>query len=307
MNYYNITLLGSPLEPFTYNSLEELKIGTKVSVSVRNRVASGVVISICQKPEFETNEILEVSDFYYSTSQIELAKFISTYYICSLGDALGLMVAFSNSSSHSKVNHENEKSESNLALSDKQKEALTLIKQHKTSLLFGDTGSGKTEIYMKLFEEALAKGKRSIFLMPEISLTPQMSKRLEAHFGEFVVMWHSKLTPLQKKKAMAKIYDGTAYIIAGPRSALFLPIENLGLIVVDEEHDDSYKSSSRPRYNARDLAIYMGKLHDVRVVLGSATPSLNSYIKFPHARLKVVISSQIKSLYMKNLLKRSHL
>ena len=284
MNYYSITLLSSPLEPFTYNSLEKLEIGTKVSVSVRNRVINGVIISTCQKPEFETNEILEVSDFFYSLKQIELAKFISTYYICSLGDALGLMVAYSSSSSsRSQAKHGNE---SNLVLSDKQEDALTLIKQHKTSLLFGDTGSGKTEIYMKLFEESLAKGNRSIFLMPEISLTPQMGKRLEEHFGESVVMWHSKLTPLQKKKAMAKIYDGTAYIIAGPRSALFLPVKDLGLIVVDEEHDDSYKSSSRPRYNARDLAIYMGKLYDIPVVLGSATPSLNSYVKFPHARLK---------------------
>ncbi|MBU1928112.1 primosomal protein N', partial [bacterium] len=86
--------------------------------------------------------------------------------------------------------------------------------------------------------------------------------------------------------ALEKIYDGTAFILAGPRSALFLPIEDLGLIVVDEEHDDSYKSSSRPRYNARDIAIYIGKIYDVPVLLGSATPSLSSYVKFPHVRLK---------------------
>ena len=99
-------------------------------------------------------------------------------------------------------------------------------------------------------------------------------------------MWHSKLTPLATKKALAKIYAGEVKIVAGARSALFLPIQNLGLIVVDEEHDESYKSSSRPRYNARDLAIYMGKLYNLHVVLGSATPSLNSYVKFPHFRLK---------------------
>ncbi|MCD6433097.1 MAG: primosomal protein N', partial [Sulfurimonas sp.] len=125
-----------------------------------------------------------------------------------------------------------------------------------------------------------------IFLMPEISLTPQMETRLQKYFGDWVVMWHSKLTPLKKKKALEKIRSGEAKIIAGPRSALFLPIEDLGFIVVDEEHDDSYKSSSRPRYNARDIAIYMGKIYDIPVVLGSATPSLNSYVKFPHARLK---------------------
>jgi len=139
---------------------------------------------------------------------------------------------------------------------------------------------------MKYFEEMLAERKRSIFLMPEISLTPQMAERLEEHFDGLVVMWHSKLTPKQKKIAIEKIESGEAMIVAGPRSTLFLPLKDLGLIVVDEEHDDSYKSSSRPRYNARDIAIYMGKLYDANVVLGSATPSLSSYVKFPHIRLK---------------------
>ena len=122
--------------------------------------------------------------------------------------------------------------------------------------------------------------------MPEISLTPQMAKRLEEHFGESVVMWHSKLTKKQKEKALQKIYSGEASIVAGPRSALFLPVKDLGLIVVDEEHDESYKSSQRPRYNARDLAVYLGKLHGIPVVLGSATPTLSSYEKYPHIRLK---------------------
>ena len=122
--------------------------------------------------------------------------------------------------------------------------------------------------------------------MPEISLTPQMEIRLQEHFGDAVVMWHSKVTKPQKKKLLERIYDGSARIIAGARSALFLPIDDLGLIVVDEEHDDSYKANSRPRYHARDMAIYMGKLYDVPVVLGSATPSMGSYVKFPFTRLK---------------------
>jgi len=173
-----------------------------------------------------------------------------------------------------------------ITLSNEQQTALDFLKLHKVSLLFGDTGSGKTEIYMKYFQEILACGKRVIFLMPEISLTPQMDKRLKEHFGSTVVMWHSKLTPKQKKQNLENIYNSKAKIIAGPRSALFLPIKNLGLIVVDEEHDESYKSGNRPRYNARDLAIYMGKICNIPVVLGSATPSLGSYVKFPHTRLK---------------------
>ena len=286
MRYYNISLLGSPLESFTYQSTQTLSVGDKVKVEFHHRNKDGVVLSSCEKPEFKTSDILEASEFYYSEKQMQLAKFISSYYICSLGDAFSLMTPYSGA--ETSLLHETKFSatHSALELSLKQEKALNFLKQHKVSLLFGDTGSGKTEIYMKYFEEMISKGKRSIFLMPEISLTPQMGLRLEKHFGDGAVMWHSKLTPKQKKIAQEKIYNGEAKIIAGPRSALFLPIHDLGLIVVDEEHDDSYKSSSRPRYNARDLAIYMGKLHDVPVVLGSATPSLTSYSKFPHVRLK---------------------
>ena len=237
-----------------------------------------------QKPDFDTNEILEISDSFYSAKQMKLVQFISTYYICSLGDAFSLIMAFT--CPYLEDDFLDLASESKIKLSDKQEKAFAFLQQHKVSLLFGDTGSGKTEIYMKYFEKMLQEKKRSIFLMPEISLTPQMGLRLEEHFSTKVVMWHSKLSPKQKKIALEKIHNGSAKIIAGPRSALFLPIKNLGLIVVDEEHDDSYKSSSRPRYNARDIAIYMGKLHDVPVVLGSATPSLTSYVKFPFVRLK---------------------
>jgi len=314
LNYYNISIVGSPLEPFTYHSDNKIPVGTRVSVHVRNRTVNGIVLSECEKPEFNTNEILEISEFYYLPKQITLAKFISSYYICSLGDAFSVLLPFwgkvktflpknhGNSCATQistwavqqfgtqvstwAVRRDSKKHTSKITLSSKQKKALSFLKQHKVSLLFGDTGSGKTEVYMKYFEQMIQEGKTSIFLMPEISLTPQMSKRLKEHFGEDFVMWHSKLTPLAKKKALAKIYAGEAKIIAGARSALFLPIKNLGFIVVDEEHDESYKSSSRPRYNARDLAIYMGKLYEVPVVLGSATPSLNSYVKFPHYRLK---------------------
>ena len=285
MYYYDIALLNSPLEPFTYQSQNTIEIGTKVKVKVKNRDAYGVVLATTKEPNFNTSDILEISDSSYSQKQIELARFIATYYFCSLGEALGIMLPYE-SGVHSHAEHGNERVLPQITLSAKQNEALEFLKKHKTALLFGDTGSGKTEIYMKYFEDMIGQKKRSIFLMPEISLTPQMNQRLHRHFGDAVVMWHSKLTPKQKKEALGKIHDGSAKIIAGPRSALFLPIKELGLIVVDEEHDESYKSSSRPRYNARDIAIYMGKIYDVGVVLGSATPSLTTYVKFPHFRLR---------------------
>jgi len=216
-----------------------------------------------------------------------MAAFIAEYYFCSLGEALNLFVPFTENEKLLECENKREGiEESTISLSERQMEALNFLQKYPVSLLFGDTGSGKTEIYMKYFEEVIDRGERAIFLMPEISLTPQMQIRLEEHFGDKVVMWHSKVTKPQKRKLLERIHDGSAKIIAGARSALFLPVDELGLIVVDEEHDDSYKANARPRYHARDMAIYMGKLHKVPVVLGSATPSMSSYAKFPHYRLK---------------------
>lgn len=281
--YYDISLLNSPLSPLTYTANNDIDLGRVVKVKLKTKEVKAVVISKVQKPMFECFEVEELESFIYSAKQLELARFMSLYYVCSLGEALSLMTPYVSE----KLETKNiEREISTIILSPKQNEALSFLKNHKVSLLFGDTGSGKTEIYMKYFDEVIASGKRAIFLMPEISLTPQMSKRLQEHFGDSVVMWHSKLTQKQKNDSLKKIYEGSAKIVAGPRSALFLPIEDLALIVVDEEHDDSYKSSSKPYYNARDIAIYMGKLYDINVVLGSATPSLNSYVKFPHFRLK---------------------
>jgi len=292
LNYYKLSIIGSPLGEFTYSSTKNIPIGTQVVVVFNKKEKKAVVLEESTQPNFETLDILEILPFYYAQKQMKLAHFISSYYICSLGDAFSLMVAFSGEGIDSQAGASSSLAlpgnplASKINLSLKQEKALEFLQEHKVSLLFGDTGSGKTEIYMKYFEVMIQEGKRSLFLMPEISLTPQMSQRLEEHFGDEVVMWHSKLTPKQKKLSLEAIYSGKAKIIAGPRSTLFLPIENLGLIVVDEEHDESYKSASRPRYNARDIAIYMGQLYDVNVVLGSATPSLSSYVKFPHIRLK---------------------
>ena len=303
MYYFEISLVNSPLKPLTYHCLSSLELGTKVVVKLRSRTLIGVVIKACDAPSFKTLAITEMTHYMYSKLQITMAHFISTYYFCSLGEALSLFTPFELAHSTKENGKEqvvlratmqNEvlkmkndgEVESKILLSTFQDAALTFLKQYSVSLLFGDTGSGKTEIYMKYFEKVLKQGKRVIFLMPEISLTPQMQIRLEEHFGDAVVMWHSKVTKVQKEKILQRIYDGSAKIIAGARSALFLPVEDLGLIVVDEEHDDSYKANARPRYHARDMAIYMGKLYNIPVLLGSATPSMSSYVKFPHYRLK---------------------
>ncbi|MEA1920372.1 MAG: primosomal protein N', partial [Campylobacterota bacterium] len=294
MYYYFISLLGSPLEALVFSSQEQVLPNTLVKVPLKSQEKRGVFLRETQKPSFKTEHIISVENAYFSDAQISLASFISEYYVASLGEALMLMTPLSTviEAQEKKLTCAVKNEEvllgckEKIKLNTKQSEAFEFIKKEKISLLFGDTGSGKTEIYMKYFQELTHTGKRALFLLPEISLTPQMKIRFEVHFGDAFVLWHSKMSKKQKEKTLESILTGQAMIIAGPRSALFLPIENLGIIVVDEEHDDSYKSSSRPRYHARDVAIYMGKQLGIPVVLGSATPSLTSYVKFPHFRLK---------------------
>ncbi|MDD2828574.1 MAG: primosomal protein N' [Sulfuricurvum sp.] len=301
MTYYQLALLGSPLESLTYHFDVSLTIGLKVSLTLSNRETEGVVLAEVEKPDFKTNSILNIFSFVYSESQIKIAQFMAEYYGCSVGEALGLFVpfvdppSFPSSSLGMQTNRTHSQAGAweregrasiNITLSPTQTQALDFIRSHSVSLLFGDTGAGKSEIYMRRMDESLSEQKRCLLLLPEISLTPQMEKRFSSHFGDAVVLWHSKMTPKQKKVTLEKIHNGSAHIIVGPRSALFLPIKDLGLIVVDEEHDESYKSSSRPRYHARDMAIYMGTLLKIPVVLGSATPSLSSYAKYPFFRLR---------------------
>jgi primosomal protein N' (replication factor Y) len=145
-------------------------------------------------------------------------------------------------------------------------------------LLYGVTGSGKSLIYLELVKEALAQGKRVLFLLPEIALTHYIERLLFHHFKDKMALLHSALTPQQRLSEWMKILDGRASLVIGTRSSIFAPIENLGLIIVDEEHDSSYKEENLPcRYQARDLALVRGKMEGALVLLGSATPSLKSY------------------------------
>ena len=162
------------------------------------------------------------------------------------------------------------------ALSEEQQEILKECRAREISLIFGATGSGKTEIYFHAINDCLQSGKQALFLMPEISLSPQMKARLDSAFPNLSDIWHSGRTKAQKKRILQNLQKGNLKIIAGARSALFLPYSNLGLIIIDEEHDQSYKSSTQPKYNARDLAMY-AKSFGIKVILGSATPSAKSY------------------------------
>lgn len=148
----------------------------------------------------------------------------------------------------------------------------------QTHLLLGVTGSGKTEVYLQAIEAALKAGKGVIFLVPEIALTSQTIERLKGRFKEKIAILHHRITPKERRAAWEHIREGKAPIVVGARSAIFSPVQNLGLIVVDEEHEGSYKQSEEmPHYHARDVAVMRGKLQNALVVLGSATPALESY------------------------------
>lgn len=149
----------------------------------------------------------------------------------------------------------------------------------RTSLLFGVTGSGKTEVYLKLISDTLKKGKTAIMLVPEISLTPQMLRQLRARFQGEVSILHSKLSAGEKFDEWLRLKRGEAKIAIGARSAIFAPLDNLGLIVIDEEHDGSYEAENSPRYKTIEVAEERARLSDAKIVLGSATPSVESYDK----------------------------
>jgi primosomal protein N' (replication factor Y) len=168
-----------------------------------------------------------------------------------------------------------------LVLNEPQTDALASVAsalgRFKPFLLHGVTGSGKTAIYLAAMQRALDRGQTSILLVPEIGLTPQMAGLLDAAFGARVALLHSALTPEERSEQWRRIHRGEAPIVVGTRSAIFAPAPNLGLILVDEEHDQSYKQEETPRYNARDVAVMRAKLAGAVVVLGSATPSLESW------------------------------
>lgn len=148
----------------------------------------------------------------------------------------------------------------------------------ETHLLYGVTGSGKTEVYLQAIEKTLAQGKSALFLVPEIALTSQTVERLRSRFQEKVAILHHRLSDGERRDTWQKIREGTLSLVVGPRSALFSPLKNLGLIVVDEEHDGAYKQTDEaPCYHARDAAVMRGKICNATLILGSATPSLESY------------------------------
>ncbi|MEW6103550.1 MAG: primosomal protein N', partial [bacterium] len=278
---------------YTYRIPEELEtsceIGKRVLVPLRNREVVGWLIERRETPDYakRIKDIISILDDepLISSSLIELCGWISSYYLASFGDALSLLIP------KGKIKRYplEEKAEEILCVkpaftpNKEQEYAISRmcrsIKARKfdTSLLYGVTGSGKTEVYLQVIEKAIEDGGSAIVLVPEISLTPQIINRFKERFGVRSAILHSRLTGKQRLIEWQRIRMGDASIVVGARSALFAPTRNLRLIIVDEEQSTSYKQESNPRYNARDLAIMRAKIENCVCILGSATPSLESF------------------------------
>ena len=177
-----------------------------------------------------------------------------------------------------------------LPLNDEQRAALEriLAREGRPILLFGVTGSGKTEVYLQAIARELEAGRGAIVMVPEISLTPQTVQRFASRFGDRVAVLHSALSDGERYDEWHRIRSGIARVVVGPRSAVWAPVRNLGLIVVDEEHESSYKQEDNPRYHARDVAVLRGRTEGANVILGSATPSLESWMNVRRGKYELV-------------------
>jgi primosomal protein N' (replication factor Y) len=293
--FYQTAILGSPFEPLIYRAHVQIENGRVIKIPLKTKERFGVVIQSVKEPPFECQDVNEITKRFFTSSQIERAKFISEYYSASLGLSLSLFAP-----------HESEKGVFEKliipppALNAEQQKAFDFAESHNMSLIFGDTGSGKSEIYIALICSVLARGKNAVFLLPEIGLTPQLEARLRAFFGDLTAVWHSKLTKKRKSEILSAVNEGRIRVVLGARSALFLPLYDVGVIIIDEEHDESYKSNSAPRYNARDISLMIGKKEGAKVVIGSATPSLLAAVKIPYFRLKGTFFKTDKEIIYEN-------
>lgn len=271
----------------------EAKIGKRAEVKFGNRRLTGIILKVFETlPEnlsFDKSKIRPIirvldENPILTDELISLARWMSNYYITPIGEILSSMIPSgkreTESSSFSFVEEFPEKKD--IILSDEQKKAIDDIlnsdlNSNNYHYLYGRTGSGKTEVFLQVAKKILKQGKGIIYLVPEIGLTPQVIEDVTLRFASTVAVLHSGLTPSQKLNEWKRILNKEARIVIGARSAVFAPVPDLGLIIIDEEHDGSYKSNNTPRYHARQIAMYRTSKLKIPLILGSATPSVESY------------------------------
>lgn len=279
-------------EPCYWTEEEGLSIGDRVVIELNGKELEGIVSRTDVEPQTAPSKIRQVKKWLKDDGRVgrNLVRFwksLADYYLCTGGEvlkaALPALTASPNSGkTPSKFSKGSGDGDGVVSLTPAQKEAGEQIEaafsENKPVLLNGVTGSGKTEIYISLASKTLAAGKDVLYLVPEIALTRQLEHRLGDAFGDRLAVYHSGQTPARRSATVRKVLEGN-YIVLGTRSSLFLPHRNLGLIIVDEEHDSSYKQDApAPRYNGRDAAFILAGTMEKKcnILLGSATPSLES-------------------------------
>lgn len=280
-------------------------VGQRVTVPFGSRTMTGIILDISTHTEFPTEKLKQViasidEHNLFPNELISLYRFASDYYCHPIGDVIlsslpkklktgAPAIIKTNAIDHSPI------SDTTHTLTEEQDHAVTSINraQHfQPYLLFGVTGSGKTEVYLHVIANILNQGKQALVLVPEISLTPQTVARFKARFQTPVLLLHSGLADGKRMQAWLTATQDKPCIIIGTRSAVFAPLKNLGIIVVDEEHDLSFKQQSRFRYHARDIAVMRAKLLNIPIVLGTATPSLESYHNVTQQKYQLLSLSQ---------------
>src|SRR5215470_7743428 len=290
--YVDIAVCLPLSRTFVYRVDEPVEAGCRVVVPFRKREVEGFVVA--RQESAPTVNALHIKDVIDSEPLLrpdifKLCRWISQYYVSPLGEVLKGALPPGITAKHVERGLKppttytpNVASAFNARpkpTSDQARALDTIIAVHDFHpiLLHGVTGSGKTEVYMRAAEHFLQNGKTSLILVPEIGLTPQLTGRFAERFHEKTAILHRSLTERQRIDEWLRIYAGEAPIVIGTRSAVFAPLLNVGLIVVDEEHETSYKQEEVPRYNARDTAVMRAKLAGAVAILGSATPSMESY------------------------------
>jgi len=288
---YARVVFNRPIPPYTYeipSGMGSILPGMRVVVELRNKRTVGMVYELTERAEVKNlKPILEVKDSepVLNDDLLEVAEWISRQYICSVGEACWSIVPKGIRKRNIRIDFgkldpdENERivlTEEQRTVFDRLKESIVGKKQ-EVFLLHGVTGSGKTEIYLRIISEVINLGQGAILLVPEISLTPQTVRYFASRLGNHLAVLHSRLTKAEKINEWYRILSGDKRVVIGARSAIFAPIEKIGIIIIDEEHETSYKSEETPRYNARSIAYYRAKKHGATFLLGSATPSMEAY------------------------------
>ena len=300
MQYLDVILNLPVDQPFTYSfiphkdpkkaeSENKPEIGKRAEIMFGNRKTTGFITKVydtfpthCAVTEDKIKPVKKILDNspLFGPELIETAFWISRYYLCTFGEAVFSMIpsgrretsagGFSFEADTSGFTHKN-------ILSDEQEKAVNEIISDsytgKFHYLYGPTGTGKTEVFLSIAEKVLEKGKGVIYLVPEIGLTSQVSQEIVNRFGDTAAILHSGLTPSRRLNEWHRIQNREARVVVGARSAVFAPVPDLGLIIIDEEHDGSYKSGTTPRYHAIQVAMHRAVTENFPLVMGSATPS----------------------------------